>query len=182
MTTVDAIKTEITKKPKPRKKNIKPPEGNHTIIFPEDVVMEHQWKYDGVVLTEIPEKVIGFVYCITNKITNKKYIGKKNMFGTKTRSVKKQKYRERVQSDFVTYYGSNDDLKKDVEENGPDNFTREILVLCESLGEMGYWEAKYQFHYDVTASDRWYNHWICVRVNAKHLKPHHYNHTLRTDL
>ena len=173
---------ETTKKP--RKKTIKPASGNHTIIFPDGYDVEtHQWKFNGEPFREIPEKVIGFVYCITNKINGKKYIGKKNLFGTKTRSIKKQLFKERVQSDFITYYGSNDSLKKDVEQFGVDNFYREILLLCETKGEMGYWEAKYQFHYDVTSDpNRWYNGWIMVRVNAKHLKPQHYTHKLREDL
>lgn len=174
----------LEKPKKPRKKTIKPASGNHTIIFPEGYEIEKfHWKYDGDSFTEIPEKIIGFVYCITNKLNGKKYIGKKNFFGIKTRSVKKQLYRERVQSDFITYYGSNDALKKDVELHGVENFEREILVLCESKGEMGYWEAKYQFHYDVTSNpEKWYNGWIMVRVNAKHMKPHHYSHVLREDL
>lgn len=172
----------LEEKPKkPRKKNVKPPSGNHKIIFPEGSTLEHQWHYSGNVLLEIPEKVIGFVYCITNKQTGRKYIGKKNLFGIKVRSINKQKYRERVQSDFTTYYGSNDELKNDVTKFGPENFDREILVLCESKGEMGYWEAKYQFHYDVTAHpEKWYNGWIMVRVNAKHMKPHHYQHEIKT--
>lgn len=179
--TIEEIKKEVVKKP--RKKTIKPPAGNHAIVFPEDVIMDHQWQYEGKPLLEIPETVIGFIYCITNKLNGKKYIGKKNFFGTKTRSVKKQQYRERVQSDFITYYGSNDDLKKDVGLHGPENFHREIIALCEAKAQMGYLEAKYQFFYDVIAHpDRFYNKWVMVRANASHMKPHHYNHVMRTDL
>lgn len=174
-------KTTTTTK-KPRKKNIKPPEGAHKIIFPEDVAMEHQWCYNGDTLLEIPDKIIGFVYCITNKLSGKKYIGKKNFFTTKIRSIKKQKYRERVQSDFITYYGSNDALNEDVTKHGPDNFHREILLLCDTAGSMSYFEAKYQMFYDVIGSDLWYNSWISVRITEKHLKPHHFEHKIRTDL
>lgn len=181
MTTIADIKKEIIKKP--RKKTIKPPAGAHVIVFPEGTINEHQWHYEGSVLTEIPDKIIGFIYCITNKINNRRYIGKKNFFGTKTRSIKKQQYRERVQSDFITYYGSNDELQKDVIDHGPENFHREIIALCESKGQMSYLEAKYQFHYDVIAyPERYYNRWVMVRANANHMKPHHYQHVLREDL
>lgn len=180
MITVADIKTEITRKP--RKKTIKPPAGPHHISFPEDVIMDQQWHYNGSPLLEIPEKVICFVYCITNKLNGKKYIGKKKFFTTKTRSIKKQKYRERVQSDFIDYYGSNDELKRDVETHGAENFHREILLLCETLGQASYFEAKYQFYYDVISSDRWYNSWICVRVTSAHVKPQHLDHVMRTDL
>lgn len=172
MTTEQPIK-------KPRKKNIKPPEGPHIIEFPIDVIMEHQWYYNETPLLEIPENIIGMVYLITNKLNGKKYVGKKNFFGTKTRSIKKQQYRVRVQSDFITYYGSNDDLKADVALHGPEHFHREILVLCDSKSEMSYWEIAYQLHYHVIGSDAWYNHWITCKITNKHLKPHHYLHTLR---
>lgn len=174
------IESQLVKKP--RKKNIKPPKGPHTIIFPEGVVMEHQWVYNGSPLLEIPENIVGFVYIITNKINGKKYIGKKQFFSTKIRSIKKQKYRERVQSDFITYYGSNDELNEDVIQNGEDNFCREILLLCETLGQMSYFEAKYQMHYDVIGSDKWYNSWVSVRTTSKHLKPHHFNHKIKENL
>ena len=137
---------------------------------------------NGEPLVEIPEKIIGFVYCITNKLTGKKYIGKKNFFGIKIRSIKKQKYRERVQSDFITYYGSNNELNADVEQHGPENFHREMLLLCDTKGSMSYFEAKYQMHYDVIGSDKWYNSWISLRVTDKHLKPHHFNTKIREDL
>lgn len=179
----DAVTPVVTPVKKPRKKNIKPPAGDHTIVFPEDIDMGKMWVYEGKPLTVIPDKVIGFVYCITNHLTGKKYIGKKNFFGLKTRSVKKQKVRERVQSDFITYYGSNDALKADVATHGAEHFTREILLLCESKGQMGYYEAKYQLAYDVIGKpDQWYNQWVMVRTTSAHLKPHHYNHILRTDL
>lgn len=173
---------EVVAKKKPRKKNIKPPKGPHQITFPDGVAMEHQWHYEGKPLTEIPEGIICFVYCITNKLTGKKYIGKKKFFGTKTRSIKKQQYRERVQSDFITYYGSNDALKKDVETHGPEYFHREILMLCDTLGMASYYEAKYQMMYDVIGSDQWYNEWISIRITQKHLKPHHFNIKLKETL
>lgn len=172
----------VAVKKKPRKKNIKPPEGAAKIIFPDDVEMKHQWQYQGTPLLEIPEGITGFVYNITNLLTGKMYIGKKKFFGTKIRSIKKQQYRERVQSDFVTYYGSNDALKADVATHGPEHFHREILLLCETPGQASYYEAKYQFHYDVIGSLRFYNEWISIKVTKAHLKPQHYLHSVRTDL
>ena len=167
---------------KPRKKNIKPPAGNHQIIFPKDTIMDQQWQFQGQPLLEIPDGVIAFVYCITNKLTGRKYIGKKQFFKTKTRSIKKQLYRERVQSDFPEYYGSNDELNLHVIQHGRENFIREILLLCETLGQANYYEAKYQMQYDVLKDDSWYNSWISLRVTSKHMKPQHYSHKMRLDL
>ncbi len=176
------LNTEVAKNKKPRKKNIKPPAGDHTITFPENTEMAYQWHYKGVPFLAIPDKIVGFVYCITNNVTGKKYIGKKNFFIIKTRSIKKQAYRVRAQSDFITYYGSNDELNADVTSIGAENFHREILVLCDSKSEMSYWEIAYQLHYHVIGKEEWYNSWITCRITKKHLKPHHYTHEIRTDL
>ena len=35
------------------------------------------WYYQNEIVESIPEEILGFVYCITNNITGRKYIGKK---------------------------------------------------------------------------------------------------------
>ena len=112
----------------------------------------------------------GYVYCITNLTNNKKYIGKKFFYASKTKQVKGKKKRVKVQSDWLDYYGSNDALKKDVRELGKENFKREILHLCTTKGECGYLEAKEQFDRDVLLSDDYYNIWIMVRTRDVHIK------------
>ena len=104
----------------------------------------------------------GFVYCITNTTTGKKYIGKKFFYSSKTKQVKGKKKRFKVSSDWQTYYGSNEELKKDVIIHGQEAFVREILHLCKSKGECGYLEAKEQFVNGVLESDNYYNTWIMV--------------------
>ena len=74
-----------------------------------------------------------------------------------------------VDSDWKTYHGSNLELNEQVKANGDGGFTRTILKLCKSKSECSYWEAKYQFEYDVLLSDEYYNSWISVRVTKKHL-------------
>ena len=112
----------------------------------------------------------GFVYCITNTTTGKKYIGKKFFYSSKTKQVKGKKKRLKVSSDWQTYYGSNDILKKDVIMHGQDQFKREIIHLCKTKGECGYLEAKEQFTNGVLESDNFYNNWIMVRVRKSHIK------------
>ena len=112
----------------------------------------------------------GFVYCITNTTTGKKYIGKKFFYSSKTKQVKGKKKRLKVSSDWQTYYGSNEELKKDVIIHGQEAFVREILHLCKSKGECGYLEAKEQFTKGVLESDNYYNTWIMVRVRKSHIK------------
>lgn len=126
------------------------------------------WIYDGRPYEEVGEYV-GFVYIITNLTNNRKYLGKKNFFFSKTKQVKGKKKRFKVESDWKDYFGSNKELIADVESLGKENFKREIVRLCNSKGEFGYWEAKLQFQYNVLESDDWYNTWIMVRVHKKHL-------------
>lgn len=127
-----------------------------------------------------PEGAIGFIYCIYNLLDGRKYIGKKLCRFTKTKYKtvtqkngikKKKKIKELVDSDWREYYGSNDELKKDVEKLGKENFHRQILEWCYSLGEMSYLETKYQFGYDVLLyPELYYNKWIMCRVSSTHVK------------
>ena len=112
----------------------------------------------------------GFVYRITNLVDGKQYIGKKFFYSSKTKQVKGKKKRFKVSSDWQTYYGSNDILKKDVIMHGQDQFKREIIHLCKTKGECGYLEAKEQFTNGVLESDNFYNNWIMVRVRKSHIR------------
>jgi len=114
----------------------------------------------------------GFVYLITEFSTGKKYIGKKFFWKPKTLPVtktRKRKVKTRVQSDWMTYYGSNQELKLLVKEQGGDGYKREILHLCKTKGECSYYEAKLQFQYDVLLREDFYNEFIGVKINSKHL-------------
>jgi hypothetical protein len=129
------------------------------------------WQYNNKDFTEdLIGDNYGFVYQITNLTNNKKYIGKKFFYSAKTKQVKGKKKKFKVQSDWQTYYGSSDILKKDVLELGHENFSREIIHLCRSKGECGYLEAKEQFIRGVMESDDYYNTWIMVRVRKSHIK------------
>jgi len=137
------------------------------------------WTFQGNTVEELPEDCIGFVYMIVNNISGKKYIGKKLAKFSKTTyktvklkngTKKKKKIRSKIDSDWQTYYGSNDQLNKDVAALGQDNFTREILFYCKSKAECSYIEAREQFTHRVLESADYYNGHIQVRVHGSHIK------------
>jgi hypothetical protein len=136
------------------------------------------WLYQETIVNELPEDCIGFVYCITNLINNRKYIGKKLAKFSKTTyktvklkngTKKKKKIRSKIDSDWQTYFGSNLELNKDVEQLGTENFKREILYYCKSKAECSYIEAREQFDRKVLESKDYYNGQISVRVHGSHI-------------
>lgn len=127
------------------------------------------WTYQHQSVEDIPEGYIGFVYLITNLQTGQKYIGKKLAQFKKTRPPlkgKKLKRRSVVESDWRDYWGSSDRLNADVQQLGPENFTREILYYCTSKAEMSYIEAREQFDRRVLESDDYYNGIINCRIGG----------------
>lgn len=137
------------------------------------------WTYQGATVTELPEDCVGFVYLITNTVSGRKYIGKKLAKFSKTTyktvtlkngKKKKKKIRGKVDSDWLTYYGSSPNLQKDIDALGTDKFTREILFYCTSKAETSYVEAREQFDRKVLESDDYYNGHIQVRVHGSHIK------------
>lgn len=111
---------------------------------------------------------IGFVYCITNKDTNRKYIGKKFFWSTKTKKIKGKKKRTKVESDWMKYYGSNIQLQEEVRDN-KENYHREILHLCKKKGDCSYYEIKEQIERNVLFSDDYYNEFIGCKIHSNHL-------------
>lgn len=137
----------------------------------------NKWLYRGRPF-EPPEEFssddyYGFVYCITNRATNKKYIGKKFFWSKKTLPITKTRKRRKrllVESDWQKYYGSNKHLVEDVNQCGEDMFYREILHLCKTKGECAYLEAKEQFDREVLLTDDYYNGIINCRIGANSVK------------
>ena len=84
------------------------------------------WTYNGEVYDTLPEDYYGFVYIITEKETQMKYVGKKFFYRTKTLPITKTRKRRKktlVESDWRTYCGSSERVQELVESKGLDAFT-----------------------------------------------------------
>ena len=116
---------------------------------------------------EWDNNAFGFVYLITNLTNNKKYIGCKmlqKVIKRKPLKGKKNKRHETIESDWKTYTSSSNELNKDIESLGKENFKFEIIDFAYSKSHLKYLEAKYQFDNDVLLSENWYNGIINLRV------------------
>lgn len=121
------------------------------------------WTYDG----EISPEPYGFIYEITNMVSNKKYIGKKQMTSTRKLAPLKGKKNKRhrvIETDWKTYTGSSNELNSDIETYGKEKFKFEILQFCNSKSELSYREAKLQFEKDVLLKEEFYNGIINCRI------------------
>ncbi len=124
-----------------------------------------------IFLEDFPKDAVAFVYIITNKKTNQYYVGKKTLHLNRKKKITKKELLEYegkrgrkpksiqvvVESDWKTYYGSNEQLKEDVKTLGFDNFDRKILRICKSKREATYYEVKYQFAYNCLEDSQSYN-------------------------
>ena len=137
--------------------------------------IDMQWIYKNQPVEQLPDDCVGFVYIITNTVSGRMYVGKKlarfkttryKMHTQKNGKKVRKKIRGAVASDWQEYYGSSDQLNRDVALLGRDRFQREILYYCRSKAECNYIEAREQFSRKVLESDQYYNGHIRVRVHG----------------
>jgi hypothetical protein len=122
-------------------------------------------------LEDIPNNIFGFIYITTHIPTGKKYLGKKSLYhsanvklGKKeianlpiTRGRTKLTKQVIKESDWKSYYGSEEFIKQRIKEKKQEEFTREIIHFVENKKLLTYFECKYQFIYNVLESNKWMN-------------------------
>ena len=93
-----------------------------------------------------PDVYYGFVYLITNTVTDRKYIGRK-FYHTyrKKKRVKESNWRE--------YAGSCKPLKEDMQRMGKDKFTFEIICNYKTRGGVVSGEVHFQTDNDVLSPE-----------------------------
>ena len=107
---------------------------------------ENAWTYQGTTFTSADiGDFFGYVYCITNIQTGKKYIGHKYFTSCRKPRSGKSKRRVTTESDWKRYYGSSPELKDDVKKFGRSTFKREIISLHSTKGKVNFEETRQLF-------------------------------------
>ena len=137
----------------------------------EGGVYENAWLYEGKPFTsnDIGD-FFGFVYRITNLQSGRQYIGRKYFY--QKRKPKGSKRRVTSESDWKRYYGSSDELKRDIKEFGKGIFRREIISLHTTKGWVNYEETRQLFLNNVLSEDEnYYN----SNILGRYMKKDYYN-------
>jgi hypothetical protein len=131
------------------------------------------WLYNNEVvetIEDIPANTFGFIYITTHTPSGMAYIGKKSLYHNVKRKLTKKELAEQTgrgrksttetiqkESDWKTYYGSEDFIKQRIKEKKQDEFKREIIHFVENKKMLTYFECKYQFMYSVIENENYLN-------------------------
>jgi len=131
------------------------------------------WLYNGKELSDetIPKEAIGFIYLVRQKSTGKKYIGRKLLTKSATKTVNGKKKKIRKESDWKNYWSSSPWLKQYISDNGVEDFTREILVFVSSKGSLAYCEEMALYQVGALESNDWINDNIRSKIYRSWCKP-----------
>lgn len=128
-----------------------------------DVTNLGHWKTE----IAVPENPFGFLYLIINKISNRKYIGKKQVQCKRKKALRKGKKKREIvikETDWKTYTSSCNDLNDDIVKFGKENFEFHIIRFCDSKWELGYWEIAEQIKQEVMFKKEYYNGIVNCRL------------------
>ena len=142
------------------------------------------WLYNNKRIESIddfPENTFGFIYITTHIPTGKKYLGKKSLHHNVKKKLTKKELSEQPitrgrklttqtiqkESDWKTYYGSEEFIKQKIKEGKQEEFTREIIHFVSNKKLLTYFECKYQFQLGVLESNEWLNTNILGKFFAK---------------
>lgn len=102
-------------------------------------------------------KWVGFCYRIINHTNNRYYIGRKYFIARRKTKT--------TMSDWQEYWGSSNDLQKDIANIGKDQFTREIISLHKTRGATNFSERELLYRFKVLEDPLAYNKSIDGKYN-----------------
>ena len=110
----------------------------------KEIDYENPWIFNGYpFLSEDINDNFGFVYCITNLLNGKRYIGRK--YFHQLRKPRGGGRRVKSESDWKKYYGSSAELTAERKQVGNLAFKRDILSLHKSKGLTNFEETRQLF-------------------------------------
>ena len=110
----------------------------------DEELYENPWIFKGSpFLSKDINDLYGFVYCITNVVTGRKYIGRKYFWSF--RKPRGKTRRVRSESDWKKYYGSSAELTEERKRIGNLAFRRDILSLHKTKGLTNFEETRQLF-------------------------------------
>ena len=137
-----------------------------------DIDYENPWYYNGeVFLSDDIVDNFGFVYLIENKVSGRKYVGRKYFWSFRKPKGKNRKVKS--ESDWKKYYGSCQELKEDIIKFGRENFSRTMLSVHKTGGKTNFEETRQLFANNVLTESlddgipAWYNSNILSRYFRK---------------
>ena len=120
------------------------------------------WLYNNKVVETIEDisvNTFGFIYITTHIPSGISYIGKKSLYHNVKRKLTKKELAEQTgrgrksttetiqkESDWKTYYGSEEFIKQKIKEKKQDEFKREIIHFVENKKMLTYFECKYHYY------------------------------------
>jgi hypothetical protein len=118
----------------------------------------------------IPDNIndyFGVVYLIRNNIDNRYYIGIKQLLKKTRLKANKSRKKDKIvwkDNNIEGYWGSSTELLKDIEKHGKENFTREVIELCNSKFHLKLAEIEWQMKCKVLFSKKFYNQMLNCRL------------------
>lgn len=128
--------------------------------------MTNEW----IGIEDRKEEHLGFTYIIIHKETKKYYIGKKQFYkAIRRKPLKGQKRirKDRIESDWETYWGSSNKFNEYVKQEGTDKFERKIIGLYTCKYDLALSELKSQMFFDVLNDKNSFNEIINVRLRKR---------------
>lgn len=135
---------------------------------------DNPWYYKDEIFSShhFDESCFGFIYIIEEISTGKIYVGQKQLWTSKTKTVNKKKKKIKVENDWRDYYSSSAYINEKVNSEGNKDFKRNVLFLIGSNGMLNWVEMILQVDLRMLENqEKYINGFVGGRIATLHVKP-----------